>query len=73
MPTKPAEKRVTEPWMLLGSSPTTFAGVVAVLRFANQHEDEGLEWPGTERVGREGWHYHLRVTMAAAIEALIKA
>ena len=40
------------------------------LRFANEIEDAGLEWPNTDP---EGWHYQLRVTMAAALEALIKA
>jgi hypothetical protein len=57
-------------WRLAGTMPTTLAGVAAVLRFANQIEDEGGEWPGTDTIGREGWHYQLRATMAAAIEAL---
>jgi hypothetical protein len=43
-----------------------------VLRFANEIEDGGVEWPDTDTVGAEGWHYQLRATMAAAIEALIK-
>jgi hypothetical protein len=43
-----------------------------VLRFANEIEDGGMEWPKTDVVGAEGWHYQLRATMAAAIEALIK-
>jgi len=51
---------------------TTLAGVAAVLRFANEIEDAGMEWPHTDKVGREGWHYQLRATMAAAVEALIK-
>jgi hypothetical protein len=59
-------------WQLAITAPTTLAGVAAILRFANQHEDEGFEWPDTDRVGREGWHYHLRATMAAAIEAIIR-
>jgi hypothetical protein len=59
-------------WQLARTAPTTFAGVVAVLRFANQFEDEGMEWPDTDRIGRKGWHYQLRATMAQAIEALIK-
>jgi hypothetical protein len=53
--------------------PTTLDGVAAVLRFANEIEDAGLEWPNTDTIGTEGWHYQLRATMAAAIEALIKA
>jgi hypothetical protein len=57
-------------WRLAGTMPTTLAGVAAVLRFANQIEDEGGEWPDTDTIGREGWHYQLRATMAAAIEAL---
>ena len=49
------------------------AGVAAVLRFANEVEDAGLEWPGTDTIGSEGWHYQIRATMAAAVEALLKA
>ena len=41
-------------WRLAGTMPTTLAGVAAVLRFANQIEDEGGEWPGTDTIGREG-------------------
>jgi len=46
-------------WQLAMTAPTTLAGVAAILRFANQHEDEGFEWPDTDRMGREGWHYQL--------------
>jgi hypothetical protein len=60
-------------WRLAGTMPTTLAGVAAVLRFANQIEDEGGEWPNTDTIGPEGWHYQLRATMAAALEALLKA
>jgi hypothetical protein len=60
-------------WRLATTPPTTLAGVAAVLRFANQIEDAGMEWPDTDTIGPEGWHYQLRATMAAAIEALIKA
>jgi hypothetical protein len=60
-------------WRLATTPPTTLAGVAAVLRFANEIEDGGMEWPATDTVGPEGWHYQLRATMAAAIEALIKA
>ena len=59
-------------WELATTPPTTLAGVAAVLRFANEIEDGGMEWPATDTVGPEGWHYQLRATMAAAIEALIK-
>jgi hypothetical protein len=59
-------------WKLATTLPTTLAGVAAVLRFANEHEDAGGEWPDTEAIGRDGWHYQLRATIAAAIEALIK-
>jgi hypothetical protein len=31
-----------------------------------------MEWPDTDTVGAEGWHYQLRETMAAAIEAIIR-
>jgi hypothetical protein len=59
-------------WRLAGTMPTTLAGVAAVLRFANEIEDANNEWPDTDTIGPEGWHYQLRATMAAAIEALIK-
>jgi hypothetical protein len=57
-------------WKLATTPPTTLAGVAAVLRFANEIEDAGMEWPDTDTVGPDGWHYRLRATMAAAIEAL---
>lgn len=60
-------------WRLATTPPTTLAGVAAVLRFANKIEDGGMEWPSTDAIGPEGWHYQLRATMAAAIEALIEA
>jgi hypothetical protein len=60
-------------WELARTPPQTLAGVAAVLRFANEIEDGGMEWPNTDTIGREGWHYQLRATMAAAIEALIKS
>ena len=42
-------------WRLARTAPTTLAGVAAVLRFANQIEDEGMEWPETVRsAGRAG-------------------
>jgi hypothetical protein len=59
-------------WKLANTIPTTLAGVAAVLRFANEIEDAGNEWPNTDTVGPEGWHYQLRATMAAAIEAIIR-
>jgi hypothetical protein len=59
-------------WRLATTPPTTPAGVAAVLRFANQIEDGGMERPDTDAVGPDGWHYQLRATMAAAIEAIIR-
>ena len=59
-------------WKLANTPPTTLAGVAAVLRFANEIEDAGLEWPHTDTIGPDGWHYLLRATMAAAVEAVIK-
>jgi hypothetical protein len=59
-------------WQLARTAPTTLAGVAAILRFANQHEDEGFEWANTDAIGREGWHYQLRATMAQAIETIIR-
>jgi len=60
-------------WNLATTPPTTLAGVAAVLRFANEVEDAGGEWPYTDAIGPEGWHYQLRATMAEAVEALLKA
>jgi hypothetical protein len=60
-------------WKLATTPPTTLFGVAAVLRLANLIEDGGGEWPNTDAIGPEGWHYQLRATMAAAIEALIMA
>jgi hypothetical protein len=60
-------------WKLARTMPATLAGVAAVLRLANQIEDAGGEWPNTDTIGPDGWHYQLRATMAAAIETLIKA
>jgi hypothetical protein len=60
-------------WRLATTPPTTLAGVAAVLRFANKIEDGGMEWPATDTIGPKGWHYQLRATMAAAIEALIES
>jgi hypothetical protein len=59
-------------WKLATTPPTTLAGVAAVLRFANEVEDAGGDWPDTDTIGREGWHYQLRATMAVAIEALTR-
>jgi hypothetical protein len=60
-------------WRLATTPPTTLAGVAAVFRFANEVEDAGGEWPDTDTIGPEGWHYQLRATMAAAVEALLEA
>jgi hypothetical protein len=59
-------------WRLATTPPTTLAGVAAVLRFANEIEDGGMEWPATDTVGPGGWHYQLRATMATAVEAIIR-
>jgi hypothetical protein len=56
-------------WKLATIPPTTLAGVAAVLRFANEVEDAGNEWPDTDAIGPDGWHYELRATMAAALES----
>src|SRR4029077_2007166 len=58
-------------WKWATTPPTTLTGVAAVLRFANEVEDAGNEWPDTDTIGSEGWHYQLRATMAAAVEALL--
>jgi hypothetical protein len=57
-------------WRLATTPPTTLAGVAAVLRFVNDVEDAGLDWPDTDAIVREGWHYQLRATIAQAVEAI---
>jgi hypothetical protein len=59
-------------WRLAFTKPTTLAGVAAVLRFANQIEDKGGEWPNRDTIGPAGWQYQLRETMAVAVEAIIR-
>lgn len=59
-------------WGLVMTLPTTLAGIVAMLNFANQFEDEGEEWPDTDAVGPGGWHYQLRKAMADAIETIMR-
>jgi hypothetical protein len=59
-------------WKLANTVPTTLAGVAAVLRFANEIEDANNEWPNTDTIGPEGWHYRLRASMAAAVEAIVR-
>jgi hypothetical protein len=41
-------------WRLATTPPTTLAGVAAVLRFANEIEDGGMEWPDTDTIGSDG-------------------
>jgi hypothetical protein len=38
-------------WKVAQTSPTTIEGVLAVLRFPNEIEDNGMEWPSTDTVG----------------------
>jgi hypothetical protein len=38
-------------WKLATTPPATLAGVAAVLRFANEIEDGGMEWPDTDTIG----------------------
>jgi hypothetical protein len=59
-------------WELARVQPTTLAGVLAVLRFGNELEDRGMEWPDTDTIGRQGWHYQFRATMATAIEVIAR-
>jgi len=57
-------------WALANTMPTSIAGVEAMLRYANEVEDEGEEWPDTDTIGAEGWHYQMRQTAARALETL---
>jgi hypothetical protein len=57
-------------WELASTMPTSIAGVAAVLRYGNEVEDQGEEWPDTDTIGAEGWHYQLRQSAARALETL---
>ncbi|MGF6308871.1 hypothetical protein ABIB82_002508 [Bradyrhizobium sp. i1.8.4] len=57
-------------WTLANTMPTSLAGVAALLKYANEFEDNGDEWPCTDAIGPDGWHYQLRQTAARAVEAL---
>jgi hypothetical protein len=58
-------------WELANTMPTSRAGVAALLRYANECEDQGEEWPDTDTIGADGWHYQLRQTAARALEMLL--
>ncbi|MGY4281228.1 hypothetical protein ACVWXO_000448 [Bradyrhizobium sp. LM2.7] len=58
-------------WALVNTMPTSIAGVAALLRYANECEDQGDEWPSTDTIGADGWHYQLRQTAARALERLL--
>jgi hypothetical protein len=58
-------------WNIATTVPTSMAGVMAVLRYVNEWEDAGEEWPGTDTIGADGWHYQLRQTLAKALGAMI--
>jgi hypothetical protein len=58
-------------WAIATTVPTSMAGVAAVLRYANECEDAGEEWPGTDAIGSDGWHYQLRQTLAEALGSII--
>ena len=58
-------------WALANTMPTSIAGVAAVLRYANDFEDLGEEWPDTDAIGSDGWHYQIRQTAARALETLL--
>ena len=57
-------------WALANTIPTTMAGVAAVLSYANEFEDLGDEWPDSDAIGRDGWHYQLRQSTSRALQAL---
>ncbi|UQR65104.1 hypothetical protein LRP30_07595 [Bradyrhizobium sp. C-145] len=58
-------------WALANTMPTSIAGVAALLRYVNEVEDQGEEWPDTDAIGSDGWHYQLRQTTARALEMLL--
>jgi hypothetical protein len=58
-------------WALANTVPISVAGVAALLRYANEFEDCGEEWPDTDTSGSEGWHYQLRQTAAKALETAL--
>jgi hypothetical protein len=58
-------------WTLANTMPTSMTDIAAVLRYANEFEDRGEEWPDTDPVGSDGWHYQLRQSAARALEMLL--
>ncbi|WP_271574908.1 hypothetical protein [Bradyrhizobium sp. CCBAU 11361] len=58
-------------WALANTMPTSIAGVAALLRYANEVEDQGVEWPDTDTIGPDGWHYQLRQTAARALQTVL--
>ncbi|WP_271566712.1 hypothetical protein [Bradyrhizobium sp. CCBAU 11386] len=58
-------------WALANTMPTSIAGVAALLRYANEVEDQGEEWPDTDTIGPDGWHYQLRQTAARALQTVL--
>ncbi|MGY4407828.1 hypothetical protein [Bradyrhizobium sp. USDA 3315] len=60
-------------WELTSTIPTTIAGIAAVLQYSNEVEDAGDEWPVTDTIGPDGWHYQLRQAMAVTAANLAAA
>jgi hypothetical protein len=58
-------------WALANTIPTSIAGVAALLRYANEFEDHGEEWPDTDTIGSDGWHYQLRQSATKALETIL--
>ncbi|WP_338690399.1 twin-arginine translocation signal domain-containing protein [Bradyrhizobium sp. 26S5] len=58
-------------WELAGTTPTTTAGIAAVLEYVNRYETAGELWPNVhDCTGPRSWHFKLRQTMARAAAKL---
>jgi hypothetical protein len=63
--------------VLVSIRPTTVAGVIALLRYANTADTDGKAWP-RELVSDDGtkirsWHYFLIEVIAEALPGMVSA
>jgi hypothetical protein len=63
--------------VLVSIFPTTIAGVVALLRYANTADKDGEAWPrelmSDDRTKTRSWHYFLIEIIAETLPGLVSA
>jgi hypothetical protein len=80
-----AERGISRAWdaetdaavVIVNVRPTTMAGVIALLQYANEADIDGMEWP-TDLLSDDGettrsWHYFLIETLAETLPTLAAA